>query len=876
MTAKNPIKFLDPYTKHDLGIFFGREKETRILYEKVNQAKVTLLYGLSGTGKTSLIQCGLENKYEPGHFIFLYIRKGKNIINSIRAVAEEYADSLIHPKASPRQAIETLYFDYLTPLLIVFDQFEELFISGSDQEKKEFIQSISEILQSSIKVKFIFSLREEYLAELDDFEEEIPSFFDFRFRIEKMRRKTLEKVIFNIIEKAGIQIKNEKIPGQIIDNISNTKGAVELPYLQVYLDKLKRVADEDGKDMHFTERLIQEVGELDDVLGDFLDEQISLITTKAVDRKFVEIILKQMISVEGTKCQLQITDFTTKGEVQKEQLSAVLKTLENSRIITFNDGIYELSHDSLARKVAEKRSTEELVLIEMTQLVRNSYVNFTQTQTLLEQKQIDFIKPYCEKLKLEENERNFIKASEKKAIHKSYLIRLIVLISILSLIIFSIWLGWSYKVASDAKDLAEKVKSAMYFYDGRIALGYDGENYGYINTTGEGLTNFKYDKAGHFDKETGITYGYIGNASFFLDGRDDTVREYQLEKIDNIRMGLIEPLMISINDWNPRAVIIRRVIKSEMIMTITIDSNSNLQKEDSIIVTPVLDEVLRKSELRVLLLDYDSISLIPQEIGNLKKLRHLQLSNNLIEILPDTISYLTELYYLDLSNNKIKNIQFDIGNLSHLRYLDLSNNQLENLPEEIGNLENLEVLRLSKNKLKSLPESISKLTNLKVFEISFNDSLSNLPIDFGKLNQLSSISIIKTALNEIPPSLFNMKNLKQLVIENNRLESLVPDIKNLSALELLYINEPNLIILPNGIGELAKLTSLKLVVNQVSDNLPDDLSKLSNLKELYVESPKIPLGLESKFKKLLPDSCDIQIVRTTTNTQPRRFKVKPK
>jgi Cdc6-like AAA superfamily ATPase len=61
---KYPLKFLDSYTKADTDIFFGRNEEVDALYEMIFQTDILLLYGASGTGKTSLIQCGLASRFE--------------------------------------------------------------------------------------------------------------------------------------------------------------------------------------------------------------------------------------------------------------------------------------------------------------------------------------------------------------------------------------------------------------------------------------------------------------------------------------------------------------------------------------------------------------------------------------------------------------------------------------------------------------------------------------------------------------------------------------------------------------------------------------------------------------------------------------------
>lgn len=412
MSRKNPIKFLDSYSREDKDIFFGRDKETSVLYEKVGQSKIVLLYGLSGTGKTSLINCGLENRYEADQRIFIYVRRGNNILKSFRQSVTAEASSLIHPNATPAEALEILYYDYLKPIIIIFDQFEELFISGDYDEKRIFISTVASILNSDLNIKFIFSLREEYLAYIDEFEEKIPIIYDHRHRLEKMRHSTLEEVITRIADKGDTELENDRIPGMIIDNISDRKGNVELPYLQVYLDKLTRLMNTTNNGKVFTIKLVEQAGKLEDVLGDFLEEQITRIASETGNKEAVNQILKQLITPDGTKKQLVFADIKPYGNMSPDQLKGILTKLEQSRIIKLDDNIYELSHDSLAGKIAEKRTSEEIQLIEVIKFLKNASNSFRQTDTLLNRKQLKYIQPYLVKIDLT--------ADEKKLLDNSY------------------------------------------------------------------------------------------------------------------------------------------------------------------------------------------------------------------------------------------------------------------------------------------------------------------------------------------------------------------------------------------------------------------------------------------------------------------------
>ncbi len=136
---KSPFKFLDSYTKEDREIFFGREKEIEELYRRLFESRVLLVYGESGTGKSSLVNCGLLNKLNYGEHLPVYIRRYDNIVESLSEAIQ-----ILLKDSSPRQMLTALMFkkalseisDYeQKKLIFIFDQFEELFIFGSKEER---------------------------------------------------------------------------------------------------------------------------------------------------------------------------------------------------------------------------------------------------------------------------------------------------------------------------------------------------------------------------------------------------------------------------------------------------------------------------------------------------------------------------------------------------------------------------------------------------------------------------------------------------------------------------------------------------------------------------------------------------------------------
>ena len=83
MITQSPFKFLDSYTEADRDIFFGRDQEIEELYKKVFQGQTLFIYGESGTGKSSLVSCGLANRFKKSNWLPVNVRRGANINQSL-------------------------------------------------------------------------------------------------------------------------------------------------------------------------------------------------------------------------------------------------------------------------------------------------------------------------------------------------------------------------------------------------------------------------------------------------------------------------------------------------------------------------------------------------------------------------------------------------------------------------------------------------------------------------------------------------------------------------------------------------------------------------------------------------------------------------
>ncbi|MBL4716631.1 MAG: hypothetical protein COC01_07695 [Bacteroidetes bacterium] len=415
----SPFKFLDSYTKEDKDIFFGRDKEIEELYSKVFESKLILVYGASGTGKSSLINCGLANKFEDSDWLPVSVRRGENVLQSLKSSIESIAITRVKPKTSIKKSITSLYLDHFKPIYLIFDQFEELFIFGDDEEKIGLINEISDIVNEEIQCKFIFIIREEYLANLTDYEIVIPSFFENRIRIERMTRTNAGECIAGPCKVHGITIE-KGFEENLLKKLSPEKSEIELTYLQVFLDKLYRKSLErnsgNGQSTEFTNAMLGDIGRVGDILSEFLEEQISNLK----DSEAGLTVLKGFVSLQGTKRQIgidEIEEFTkTLGkEIPSETIESNIHQFVDLRILKDKDenGKYELRHDSLARKIYEKITVIEKELLEVRQFLTNSYNEYDKRGILLREDDLNYIAPYKNKLLLNRSIIGFINESQK-------------------------------------------------------------------------------------------------------------------------------------------------------------------------------------------------------------------------------------------------------------------------------------------------------------------------------------------------------------------------------------------------------------------------------------------------------------------------------
>lgn len=237
------------------------------------------------------------------------------------------------------------------------------------------------------------------------------------------------------------------------------------------------------------------------------------------------------------------------------------------------------------------------------------------------------------------------------------------------------------------------------------------------------------------------------------------------------------------------------------------------------------------------LLDFSSnqIRIIPDEISQLPYLRTLKCHNNKITELPEWVGEM-DLIEVNCFNNKILKVPETMGQLVTATSLNLANNVCMQLSDEmmagwgalktlnlydcrlvkIGGFShflNLESLRLFNNHLTAVPHFGGKtLPQLKLLELNKNE-ITDVPLSFFKSLPAMTRCNLSTNKLETIPSGIDCPKLEWLLLANNNLVALPPDLPLLPSLRVLFLQGNQLNELPETFIRAKTLARVNLAKN---------------------------------------------------------------
>jgi WD40 repeat protein len=401
----SPYKGLVPFEDSELDalLFFGRERESGIISENVLAARLTVLYGPSGVGKTSVLRAGVahrlrrqarRNVEERGHpefAVVVFDAWSEDPVSSLRAAVREELAAQFGSALLDEQEGESLADTFgrwteglACDLLLILDQAEEYFLYH--QGKGGFAADLPELVtRPGLRVRVLLSLRDDALAKLDRFKGRIPNLFANYLRLDHLDRRSAAEAVVKPVERyneltgESIEVEpqlveavlDETAAGQV-DLGSVGRGAaveedaadrIEAAYLQLVLERLWEDERAAGSScLHVT--TLASLGGAESIVRAHLRRAVEGLSSE--ERDVAADVFRFLVTPSGTKIAHGASDLAEYAAVDEQRMLPILSTLGRERIVRTVDGAgtngarYEIFHDVLGEPVLAWRREQEL------------------------------------------------------------------------------------------------------------------------------------------------------------------------------------------------------------------------------------------------------------------------------------------------------------------------------------------------------------------------------------------------------------------------------------------------------------------------------------------------------------------------------------
>jgi hypothetical protein len=395
---QNPWLGLFSYSEETRAYFHGREEEAGELARRVQRKPLTVLFGQSGLGKTSLLRAGLVPRLRDEGFCPVYVRVDyapgspspseqiKQAIFKATAAAGHWTrpgtaiegESLWEFLHHREDLLRDTQGNVLMPLLI-FDQFEEIFTLGQADDAgrmraKEFLEDLADLVENRppaalearldhdedaaeafdfarADYRILIALREDYLAHLEGVKGIMPSITQNRMRLARMTgAQALSAVV-----KPGGKLVSQEVAESIVRFVAGgselQNAEIEPSLLSLVCRELNTVRQAQGRTEISADLL---AGSRDTILSEFYER--TLADQPAGVRRVIE---DDLLTESGYRESLA-EERVNKALAAAGAAADSLAKLVDRRLLRIEERLdmrrVELTHDVLCSVVQSSRN----------------------------------------------------------------------------------------------------------------------------------------------------------------------------------------------------------------------------------------------------------------------------------------------------------------------------------------------------------------------------------------------------------------------------------------------------------------------------------------------------------------------------------------
>src|SRR3954454_13705861 len=382
----SPYKGLASFEDSELDalLFFGRERDREIIGANLLAARLTVLYGPSGVGKSSVLRAGVARDLRAlpeRPAVVVHDAWTTDPLDALdQAVAREAG---VQPTGSVVDTI-ALAAALRGEVFLVLDQIEEYFLYHAPQRGPgTFEETLAEIVRRpELAVHVLIGVREDALARLDAFKSRIPGLFANSLRLGRLDREAGRRAIVGplgrfgelVPEEEGLAIEDELVDA-VLDGVragelvqgAKGRGArrsealeIETPYLQLVMQRLWEVERAAGSRVLRLSTL-ERLGGAGRIVEEHLERALGALSQR--QKAMAARMFDHLVTPSGTKIAHASGDLALYAAASQQEVDPVIQALNRERILrtirSGDGGAHEIYHDVLADAVLAWRARFE-------------------------------------------------------------------------------------------------------------------------------------------------------------------------------------------------------------------------------------------------------------------------------------------------------------------------------------------------------------------------------------------------------------------------------------------------------------------------------------------------------------------------------------
>ncbi|MBB6461586.1 nSTAND1 domain-containing NTPase [Flammeovirga kamogawensis] len=388
----NPFPGLRPFRTDETFLFFGRDGQTEEVLWRLEKNRFVAALGASGSGKSSLIYCGLIPALQGGFmekqgssWNISSSRPGtdpiKNLALAVLESTKSYKEKsneekelllniaitmLLSSSKGLVNLVERLQEEEEDNFLILIDQFEELFrFSRLESEDvsvgmaSAFVKLLVEATkQSRVPIFVVMTMRSDYIGDCARFPELTYLINESHYLIPQMTRDQKQEAILGPVSVGGAKI-SARLLQRLLNDLGDTQD--QLPIMQHALMRTweywsAHSNDNEDVDVHHYEA----IGGMAEALSQHADEAYRELTEeeKIICEKLFKALTEKGEDGRGIRRPTKLKNLAKIAETEELVVTCIVDRFRTSgrtllmpdqRITIDSNTVIDISHESLMR-----------------------------------------------------------------------------------------------------------------------------------------------------------------------------------------------------------------------------------------------------------------------------------------------------------------------------------------------------------------------------------------------------------------------------------------------------------------------------------------------------------------------------------------------